>query len=231
MTTFFDRMNPDNALEIDRISRLVYELRVNRKHILDSWQVRDEEQLLVGMLGGTVPEHPGYEAWLGARALGDAHQQARELLAASLAQAQFGAAAPPPAKAAAPPVRAADAGAPNLHPALAEAIARDFTADLVRPPTLHQDAVVFALANGIDLIVRYRDATAYSLRWIRAGRECGIDTAPLHDKLATFPNHLHDASGTLRADPLTDPAAHPVDNVARVLRALLDDPALSGGAA
>lgn len=226
MATFFDRMDPHDALEIDRISRLVYELRVNRKHILDSWQVRDEEQLLIGMLGGTVPEHPGYEAWLGARALGDAHEQARELLAASLAQAQFGA-----AEAAAPPARAAEAGAHALHPALADAIARDFAADLVRPPTLHQDAVVFALSNGIDLTVRYRDATAYSLRWIRNGRECGIDTAPLHHKLATFPNHLHDATGTLRADPLTDPAAAPIDNVARVLRALLDDPALSGGAA
>lgn len=119
----------------------------------------------------------------------------------------------------------------SLHPDIAEAIGRDFADRLARPPALHQDAVAFALNNGVELTVRYLGPAAYSLRWQHAGRDCGIDTAPLHHGLASFPNHLHDAGGAVRADPLTDPAAPPPDNVARVVRALLDDPALTGAPA
>ena len=53
-----------------------------------------------------------------------------------------------------------------------------------------------------------------------------IDTAPLHRTLATFPNHLHDASDVLREDRLTHPSAEPWANVRAVIDAVLVDPLL-----
>ena len=198
---------------MEALTRLTYELRENRRRILDGWQIADETALLAGVRDGTLPEHPAYEAWLGACILTEAHAHARAQLAARLAGK--------PAEVTAP-----ESGA-VLHAALAEALGREFAGQLARPPSLHQDALVFALPNGPELTVRYLAADAYSLCWQHDGQDCGIDTAPLHRDLATFPNHLHDAAGTVRADPLSDPASTPAENVARVLRALLADPALA----
>lgn len=217
MRNIFDTLPPADALAMEGLTRLVYELRENRRRILDGWQVADEAALLAGVLDGTLPEHPAFDAWLGARVLGEAQADARARLAAGLATHDTAAA----------PV----AGNAELHATLAETLGSDFASRLAHPPVLHQDAVVFALDNGTALTVRYAAADAYSLRWQHAGCDCGIDTAALHRELATFPNHLHDAAGRLRADPLTDPAAAPADNVARVLRALLADPALTEPAA
>ena len=74
-------------------------------------------------------------------------------------------------------------------------------------------------------------ADAYSLRWRVGDAELGIDTAPTHPALATRPNHLHRADGTIVADPLTRTAASPTANLAAVLRALAADPGLADGAA
>lgn len=88
MSTFFDRLAPQSALDIDNLSRLVYELRENRKRILDTCGVGDEAALLDGISSGTIPEHPGYEAWLGASELARSHEAARQLLAESLKEAK-----------------------------------------------------------------------------------------------------------------------------------------------
>ncbi|AYH43174.1 hypothetical protein [Azoarcus sp. DN11] len=114
----------------------------------------------------------------------------------------------------------------SLHIELAEHIDRTFGARLSRPVEHKQDALVVYLENGVTLIVRYAAADAYSLRWSCGDAELGIDTAPLHRELATFPNHLHDADGRLRPDPLTRPDDTPADNVSRVIEALITDPAL-----
>lgn len=123
----------------------------------------------------------------------------------------------------------------NLHPTLAAALATDFATALASPPQLTQDALVLRLTNGVTLTVRYAAADAYSLRWqlgtaepaTEPATELAIDTAPCHPELATRPNHLHLADGRVVADPLTRTDAAPADNVAAVLRALLQDPLLS----
>ena len=114
----------------------------------------------------------------------------------------------------------------SLHVELAEHIDRGFSTRLPRPVEHKQDALVVHLENGVTLTVRYAASDAYSLRWTCGDAELGIDTAPLHRNLATFPNHLHDASGTLRPDPLTRPEDSPTDNLARVIEALIADPLL-----
>lgn len=114
----------------------------------------------------------------------------------------------------------------SLHLALAAVIESDFSAGLAGAPEQKQDALIVQLRNGVTLHICYAAPDAYSLRWTRDGHEAGIDTAPLHPDLGTFPNHLHDTSGRAHPDPLTRTDATPEDNVSALIRALLDDPAL-----
>lgn len=114
----------------------------------------------------------------------------------------------------------------SLHLELGALVEADFGTDLESPPEQKQDALIIRLKNNVTLNVRYAAPDAYSLRWTHGDAESGIDTAPLHRGLATFPNHFHDASGHIRADPVTRPDASPEDNLRRLIRALLDDPVL-----
>lgn len=114
----------------------------------------------------------------------------------------------------------------SLHLALAAAVEQAFGESLAGPPELRQDALILPLANGVTLTVRYPSPETYSLRWTWAGAEAGIDTAPLHRGLASFPNHFHDPGGGLRPDPVTRPEAAPEDNLRALIGALLEDPGL-----
>jgi hypothetical protein len=120
----------------------------------------------------------------------------------------------------------------KLHAQLIERIEHDFASRLAAPPQTTQDAITLSLDNGVVLTIRYAAADAYSLRWSGVAGdvafEAGIDTAPTHPDLATRPNHLHRADGSIVADPLTRTDALPADNVTAVIRALLHDPQLSG---
>ena len=119
----------------------------------------------------------------------------------------------------------------SLHLELGSAIEAAF-ADVLECPVEHkQDAMIIRLNNGITLNVRYAAPDAYSMRWTygEGDVEIGIDTAPLHRTLATFPNHLHAADGTVTADPVTRPDAPPADNLQNLVRALLENPLLGVG--
>lgn len=119
----------------------------------------------------------------------------------------------------------------SLHAELLQNILRDFSACLRTQPQLTQDAITVSLNNGVVLTVRYAAADAYSLRWqgeaATTGATPGIDTAPTHPDLTTYPNHLHLADGRIVADPLTRPDAPPETNVSAVIQALLRDPTLA----
>jgi hypothetical protein len=118
----------------------------------------------------------------------------------------------------------------NLHPTILEHVEREHGDALAVPPQLNQDALTIVLRNGVMLTVRYAAPDAYSLRW-RTGlgtdaAELGIDTAPTHPQLATSPNHLHRADGSVVADPLTRVDASPEANVSALVAALASDPLL-----
>lgn len=119
----------------------------------------------------------------------------------------------------------------SIHLSLADMLDREFGARLAEPVETRQDALIVRLVNSVTLTVRYAAADAYSLRWRWADGEAGIDTAPVHRTLATFPRHLHTPDGRVVDDPLTRLDATPEDNLVRVLRALLDDPRLGNGTA
>ena len=114
----------------------------------------------------------------------------------------------------------------SLHMELAAAIEETFAARLAAPVDQKQDALIISLANDVIVTVRYAAPDAYSLRWTRRGAEAGIDTAPLHRELTSFPNHLHDATGQVRPDPITRPDRTPFENVRSLIEVLLDDPTL-----
>lgn len=114
----------------------------------------------------------------------------------------------------------------SLHLELGSTIEAAFGNDLASPVEQKQDALIIHLKNGVKLDVHYAAGDAYSLRWVFGDAESGIDTAPLHPGLATFPNHFHDAGGRTLADPVTRPDASPEDNLRKLIRALLDDPML-----
>ena len=114
----------------------------------------------------------------------------------------------------------------SLHLELGLVIEASFEGDLASPVEQKQDAMIVRLKNGVTLEIRYAAADAYSLRWAYGDAESGIDTAPLHRDLATFPNHFHEAGGRVMADPITRPDASPADNLQNLIRALIDDPML-----
>ena len=112
------------------------------------------------------------------------------------------------------------------HLELGAVIDAVFRNDLDSPVEQKQDAMIVHLKNGVTLDVRYAAADAYSLRWVYGDAESGIDTAPLHQGLASYPNHMHEAGGRIIADTITHPDASPQDNLQKLIRALLDNPML-----
>jgi hypothetical protein len=69
MSSFFDKLPIETATVIERLSRLMYELRENHAQLLAQYDAADEDALLERICDGRVAEHPAYEHYLGARIL------------------------------------------------------------------------------------------------------------------------------------------------------------------
>ena len=80
MSSFFQNLPFEAAERIEQFSRLAFELRESRKHLLRRYGVEDEASLLDLIRGGRVAEHPAYDHYLGARILADTRQAVREEL-------------------------------------------------------------------------------------------------------------------------------------------------------
>lgn len=200
MANFFERIEPQTAIRLEQLSRLSFQARESRNAVLAIYGVESEDALLDRIREGLTGEHPAYEHYLAARILADTREVARAMIA-------NGSTEPPSLP---------------LHMELATAIAEDFPDGLAVAPEQTLDALVLRLANGIVLTVHYAAPDAYSLRWQHGDREAGIDTATVHPDLATAPNHFHDATGQVLADPLTDPRRAPTENLRALVHALLD---------
>lgn len=77
MADFFEKLEPGDALRVDRLAKLAFELRENRAALLRQHGVEDEAQLLERIRSGAVPEHPVYENYLGARILAESRDALR----------------------------------------------------------------------------------------------------------------------------------------------------------
>lgn len=70
MDAFYDRLSGADVETLDRLARLLLELRDSRARLLGRHGVEDEHALLERIASGALPEHPAYEDYLGARSIG-----------------------------------------------------------------------------------------------------------------------------------------------------------------
>lgn len=113
-----------------------------------------------------------------------------------------------------------------LHIEIKEQIESTFDATQLESVTLCRDALELRLSNGVDLTLRIVGPSEYAMSWRWGEAAMSIDTAPLHDTLRTYPNHLHTPDGQVVDDPVTDIAVNPWHNVCALIGRLLDQPLL-----
>ncbi len=82
MSSFFENLPLDAAEQLEQLSRLVFELREDRKRLLQQHGVDSEDTLLELVRSGAVAEHPGYDNYLGARVLAATREAIRSQLQA-----------------------------------------------------------------------------------------------------------------------------------------------------
>ncbi|NML27909.1 hypothetical protein [Zoogloea dura] len=88
MDPIYGGLAPDEALEIEKLARLLYEVRSARDEVLARLGAADDAQALACIVAGDIPEHPGYEDYLSARILAGLTGQIRAELATRLEEAQ-----------------------------------------------------------------------------------------------------------------------------------------------
>lgn len=77
MKLFFAGMNPDQATEIDRVAKAAFEMRENRKLLLEKYKVESEAELMDKIRSGALEEHPAYEDYLSAKILHESYENIR----------------------------------------------------------------------------------------------------------------------------------------------------------
>ncbi|WP_028207467.1 hypothetical protein [Paraburkholderia nodosa] len=113
-----------------------------------------------------------------------------------------------------------------LHIELKEQIEAAFDAAQLASVTLCRDALELRLSNGVELTLRIADASEYAMNWRWGEAAMGIDTAPVHPSLGTFPNHLHTPDGRTVDDPVSEVGVEPWHNVRMLIARLLAQPLL-----
>jgi len=78
MTGFYDHLSPEDVTTLDRLARLLIELRESYRALLARHGADTEEALLKKIRSGEVAEHPAYEDYLGARVIHETRETIRE---------------------------------------------------------------------------------------------------------------------------------------------------------
>jgi hypothetical protein len=81
MDPFYSDVRPEDAIEIEQLARLMYDLRSARDKLLVQLGASDAADVLKGITSGKLPEHPSYEHYLSLEILADLHGQIRSELA------------------------------------------------------------------------------------------------------------------------------------------------------
>ena len=80
MSNFFEKLSFEAAQQMEELSRVAFELRENRKRLLQPYAAENEEALLALVCSGAVAEHPAYDHYLGARILSATQETVRNQL-------------------------------------------------------------------------------------------------------------------------------------------------------
>ncbi|MEW5942586.1 MAG: DUF6516 family protein [Pseudomonadota bacterium] len=115
----------------------------------------------------------------------------------------------------------------NLHLELKDKIEAHYAGQLSGDAVLKQDALLVTFDDGVQLELRYPNPDEYSIAWLWGSALMRVDTAPMHEGLASFPNHFHDLDGKVREDRITKPGRDPWDNVRSLVDAIRKDPCLT----
>ncbi len=86
------------------------------------------------------------------------------------------------------------------------------------PAEVKSDGLLLQFKDGSQLELRYPSKKEYSFNFLRGEKLFIIDTAPIHNELETYPNHIHDFDGKLIKDGITDINNEPVKNIENFLR-------------
>lgn len=81
MKSFYEGLELDDAELIESLSRASYELRENRKAILELYSAADEGIVLEQITTGKIPAHPAYEHYLSVTILTEMQDAVRNELA------------------------------------------------------------------------------------------------------------------------------------------------------
>lgn len=203
MSNFYQDIPPNLSIELQQLSKLMYDTREARKQLLEHYGVADEAALLASIAAGERAAQPAYDDYLSARLLGQTSQAARAHMAQLAGQP--------------------DAEAPQpLHLQLAEQVQQHFAGQLDSAPLLLQNALQLVFDNGVEMEIRYADTDHYALSWSWGEGVLRIDTAP-----GTQGSRLVREDGSVCTDTLTAPGAEPWANLQAVLVAVLADPLLN----
>lgn len=86
MPNFYENLSAEDIETLDRLARLLLELRESRRQLLARHGVEDEADLLARIRRGEVGEHPAYEDYLGARLIAGTREAIRAELKGYLLQ-------------------------------------------------------------------------------------------------------------------------------------------------
>jgi hypothetical protein len=204
VSTFFERVPYEQAQQLEQLSRLAFELRENRKALLQPYGVDDEAALLARLVAGELEGPEAYDYYLVVRVLEATRLTVRQQMGAPDVQDEL----------------------PVLqHLLIQEELERAFGARLGAPTELCQDALNVTLDNGVQMEMRVLDLDALAITWHWGDAQMRLDTAPRGQVLSPSGRHFTDALGELRADPMA-PADTVWDYVSSVVRTVLDDPTL-----
>lgn len=198
MADFFQDLDPQLALELERLARVSYELREARAGLLRYHDVADEASLLGRILQAELPEHPTWEHYLAARIMEQARQAARAHIAGRDAK-------------------------PVAHLSMKDLLETEYADRLADTVTLTQDALVVQLRDGIQLTLRWAAPDAYSFAWQNTdgSRQACIDTAPTHGGMLP---HRHLPDGQVIADTTTRLDADAGANLRALMAVLAANP-------
>lgn len=74
---FYERLAPEDVFVLDRLAKLMIELREGKQALLSRYAVQSPEELLDGIRSGAVAEHPAYEDYLGTKSIEKSHTSVR----------------------------------------------------------------------------------------------------------------------------------------------------------
>ncbi len=190
MRAFFENVDPRTASAISDVSRRMYDLRERRKRLLTETGCNEADDLLAAVREGSLPEHPGYDAWLAVRLIGDRERALQDTLQWRCLIANGGKRLPPPRS-----------GLAALAYAIRPSLPSEFTGGMC----LHHDGISFHGESGMQVLVRVLTAQAWSFEWSWAGEAWRLDTAPVAHAGVDGVAHVHRPDGSVVASPVSLP--------------------------